>query len=465
MSNVHFDDAQRRSVLIRGCGIITMDPALGDLTTGDIHIRDGIIVAIGRDLNVAEAEVIEASNMIAMPGFIDSHRHLWEGVIRNALPTEDLNGYFAIVNQGFARAYTAEDAYLGTLASALGALDAGITTVFDWAHIQTTPEHTAATIAALREAGLRTVYGFGPPGRQDGPHRWPHDLLRLQKEEFSSRDQLLTLALASLSPEHCPDEMAKAHFAMAREAGLIVTVHAAMNGFGEPDQILRFGKEGQLGPHVQLVHCNTLTPDEWRIVADTGTSICFTPSSEMQMGHGVPPVQQAIDAGVLPSIGVDVETSAPGDMWTQMRLVYALQRMQSHERKFKGGEAPRCIDCNDVLQYATVAGAATTRLHDKVGALVPGRQADIILLRADMANVMPVNDMKSAVVLNMDARNVDTVMVAGKVVKRGGSLVGVDLAKLNARLYQSRDRLYAEAVQPLRSAPHRLSFERRIVEA
>ena len=108
-----------------------MDPALGDLTTGDIHIRDGIIVTIGRDLNVAETEVIEASNMIAMPGFIDSHRHLWEGVLRNALPTEDLNGYFAIVNQGFARAYTAEDAYLGTLVSALGALDAGITTVFD----------------------------------------------------------------------------------------------------------------------------------------------------------------------------------------------------------------------------------------------------------------------------------------------------------------------------------------------
>jgi cytosine/adenosine deaminase-related metal-dependent hydrolase len=77
---------------------------------------------------------------------------------------------------------------------------------------------------------------------------------------------------------------------------------------------------------------------------------------------------------------------------------------------------------------------------------------------------MPVNDMKSAVVLNMDARNVDTVMVAGKVVKRGGSLVG-DLAKLNARLYQSRDRLYAEADLPLRSAPHRLSLERRIVEA
>lgn len=244
------------------------------------------------------------------------------------------------------------------------------------------------------------------------------------------RDQLLTLALATYSPEHVPDETAKAHFALAREAGLIVTVHSAMNGFGEPHQIFRFGKEGQLGPHVQLVHANTLTPDEWRMVADTGTSICFTPSSEMQMGQGVPPIQPAIDAKVLPSLGIDVETSAPGDMWTQIRLVYALQRMQVHEMFHRGQSAPRCIDCNDVLKYATVAGARTTRLEDKVGSLKPGKQADIVLLRADIINVMPVNDMKSAVVLNMDARNVDTVMVAGRILKRNGKLLGHDLAAL-----------------------------------
>lgn len=464
MVSAHYD-GPRGSVLIRGCGIITMDPALGDLVVGDIHIRDGIIVEIGRSLDVPDAEVIEASNMIAMPGFIDGHRHLWEGVVRNALPVEDLDGYFQRVNQGFAPVYTPDDVYLGTLASAVGALDAGITTVFDWAHIQTTPDHTSAAIAALRESGLRTVFGYGPPGHQERGHQWPQDVLRLQKEEFSSRDQLITLALASVSPEHCPDAMATAHFAMAREAGIIITVHAAMNGFGEPNQILRFGKEGKLGPHVQLVHCNTLTPDEWRMVADTGTAVCFTPSSEMQMGQGVPPIQPAIDAGVLPSIGVDVETSAPGDMWTQMRLTYALQRMQSHELKFAGKEAPRCIDCDDLLQYATVAGAINTRLQDKVGTLTPGKQADIILLRADLSNVMPVNDMKSAVALGMDGRNVDTVMVAGKVMKRGGNLVGVDLAAINARLYEARDRLYAESGQVLPSPVHRLTLNKTLVEA
>lgn len=449
--------ARGRSLVIRGGGIITMDAVLGDLPTGDIHIRDGVIVEIGVDLSVPDAEVIDASNMIVMPGFIDGHRHLWEGVVRNSLPNANLDDYMRSINHGFARVYTPEDAYLGTLVSALGALDSGVTTVFDWAHIQTTPDHTSATIDALRESGLRTVFGFGPPGLEDRGHRWPHDLLRLQKEYFSSKDQLLTLALASISPEHCPDEMAKEHFALAREADLIVAVHAAMNGFGEPDQIGRFGREGLLGPYVQLIHCNVLSSEEWRIVADTGTTVCITPASEMQMGQGVPPIQPAIDAGVLPSIGIDVETSTPSDLWTQMRLLYALQRMNAHELFYAGKEAPACITVHNMLEYATIAGAVTTRLEDKVGTLAPGKQADILLLRADMANVMPVNDMKSAVVLNMDARNVDTVLVAGKIVKRFGKLVGVDLAKLNARLYESRDRLYAEAEIPLVSPAHRLA--------
>lgn len=448
-----------RPLLIRGCGIVTMDEAAGDLGSGDILVEDGKIVAVAPQIHTPDAEVIEASNMIAMPGFIDGHRHLWEGIARHALPTDNLMEYFHRVNHGFASAYAPDDVYLGTLLSALGALDAGITTVFDWAHIQTTPDHTAAAIAALRDAGLRTVFGYGPPGREDRGHQWPHDLLRLQKEEFSSRDQLLTLALASSSPEHCPDEVAKAHFAMAKDAGLIITVHAAMNGFGEKEQILRFGKEGLLGPHVQLVHCNTLTPEEWRVVADTNTSVCFTPSAEMQMGHGVPPIQPSIDVGIIPSIGIDVETSVPGDMWTQMRIVYALQRMQSHELRYSGAEYPPCIDCNDLLRYATIGGAINARLQDRIGRISPGLQADLVLLRADMINVMPVNDIKSAVALNMDARNVDTVMVAGRIVKRGGTLLGHDLNALARRFYAARDRVYADAHEPLKSPQHRLVVE------
>jgi 5-methylthioadenosine/S-adenosylhomocysteine deaminase len=433
-----------------------MDAVLGDLPTADVHVRDGVIVAIGENLLAPGAATIDASNMIVMPGFVDGHRHMWEGLLRNALPTEDLSGYLQLVNQGFARVYTPDDAYLGTLVSALGALDAGITTVFDWSHIQTTPAHTAATIAALREAGLRAVFGFGMPGNPDRGHHWPEDLLRLQREEFASTDQLLTLALASLSPEHVPDEMAKAHFALARDAGLIISMHSGLNGMGTPGQIERFGNEGLLGPYVNLVHCNTLNQTEWRMVADTGTSVCLTPSVEMQMGHGVTPIQQAISAGVKPALGIDVETSIAGDMWTQMRALFGFQRQLAHSRRHAGENDARLLEVDDVLEYATVSGAVSARLEAKVGTLAVGKQADIILLRADLINVLPVNNMKAAVVLSMDPRNVDTVMVAGRVVKSDGKMLGVDMQQLSSRIYDRRDRVFEEANVPLMSSVRRL---------
>jgi cytosine/adenosine deaminase-related metal-dependent hydrolase len=441
--------------LLKGGGVVTMDPQLGDFASADVLISNGKIEAVGVGLPVTDAEVVDASDMIVMPGFVDGHRHLWEGTLRNTLPTEDLQAYFKRVSYGYATGFEPEDAYIGTLLSALGALDSGITSVFDWSHIQTTPDHTRATIEALRHSGIRAVFAYGSPGRQGGAHEWPQGLLRLQKEEFQSRDQRLTLALASISPEHVPDEMAKAHFKLAKEAGVIISVHAGLNGMGEPNQILRYAREGLLGPYVNLVHCNTTTPEEWQAIADTGTNVCITPTIEMQMGHGIPPIQPALDVGIKPSLGVDVETSAPSDMWTQMRSTYGLQRMQAFERQFSGRTAPAMMDCNDVLECATIASARSMLLDGVTGSLTPGKAADVILLRADDINVMPVNDLKTAIVLSMDARNVDTVIVDGAVVKRNGALVGVDLAKLKRDVLASRNRVFAASNAPWGTAMHR----------
>lgn len=445
-----------RPLLIRGGGIVSMDPTIGDLLTGDVHVRDGLIVAVGEKLDVPDAEIIDASAMIVMPGFVDSHRHLWEGAIRNALPSEDLNGYFMTVNKGFALGYEPDDVYLGTLMSCIGALDAGITTIFDWAQIQISPDHTHASIAALRESGIRAVFGYGPPDATDRGSEWPQGLLRIQKEEFSSADQLLTLALAGYSPEHAPYEMAKQLFQLARDAGVIMSVHSGLNGVGEKNQLERFGHEGLLGPDVNLIHCNTLSPTEWKMIADSGTSVSITASTEMQMGQGVPPIQPARDVGVKPSLGVDVETSVPNDLWTQMRKVFALQRSNALELHFAGKRAPVMAEVADMLEYATICGAVACRLDSKVGSLTPGKQADIVLLRADMLNVAPVNDLKSAVVLNMDARNVDTVMVAGRIVKRDGKMLGVDTKQLLTRIYASRDRVYAAYAKECKSPVHRM---------
>jgi len=444
------------SILIQNAAVVGAGDAVGDLPSADIQVSGGVITAVGPDLALPPGtEVIDASAMVAMPGFVDGHRHMWEGLIRNALPDADLTDYLRIVNGQFAPAYTPEDAFLGELITALGALDAGVTTVFDWSHVQTTPDHTSAVIEALRRSGIRAVFAFGPPGSPDRGHRWPHDIARLHAAEFSHPGDLLTLALATFSPEHQPYEQARQHFRLAREADALITVHAGLSGMGEPDQIERFGREGLLGPDVNLVHCNTLSDTEWKIVADTGASVSITPSTEMQMGQGIPPLRQAMSAGVTTGIGVDVEVSVATDMWSQMRILFALHRSQMFEAHFAGKPAAAPVTTAQLLHFATAGGAAACRLGSQVGSLAAGKQADIVLLRADTIHTRPVNDLTSVVVHNMDARNVDTVLVAGRVVKRDGALVGVDLPKLYDQVYNARDRLFARADVPLAAGGHR----------
>src|SRR5262249_39595865 len=152
----------------------------------------------------------DASNMIAMPGFVDSHRHMWPGAVRRKFPNATVHDYFANVLSGLGPRYRPEDVYIGNLVSALSAIDAGITTVLDWSSISNTPEHSDAAIEALRTSGMRAVYAFAGPQlgvdpwddtRPHAPvdphqqHRYPSDIRRLRPQYFSTEDQLLTLAL------------------------------------------------------------------------------------------------------------------------------------------------------------------------------------------------------------------------------------------------------------------------------
>jgi cytosine/adenosine deaminase-related metal-dependent hydrolase len=448
-------DESISSLLIKNTAIVSVDPHVGTIPNGDIHVRGDEIVQIGENLEAPGAEIIDGARTITVPGFVDGHRHMWEGLLRNALPDGDINDYLQAVNGAFAKAYSPDDAYIGELITALGALSAGVTTVLDWSHIQTTPDHTSAVIEALRRSSIRAVFGYGPPGAYDRGHRWPHDLKTLRETEFSRASDLLSLALATYSPEHQPYDTAKEHFALARDAGALISVHAGLNGIGEPGQIERFARDGLLGPDVNLVHCNTFSDTEWKLVADSGASVSITPSTEMQMGQGIPPLRQALEVGVLPSIGVDVEVSVATDMWTQMRILFGVHRSQVFQDRFAGRPAPEPLTSATILECATMGGAYACGLADRIGSLSVGKQADMVLLRTDTFHSLPVNDLTSVVVHNMDARNVDTVIVGGRQVKRDGQLVGVDVESLAGRLYEARDRVFATAGVPLPAAAHR----------
>ena len=169
----------------------------------------------------------------------------------------------------------------------------------------------------------------------------------------------------------------------------------------------------------------------------------------MEMGHGVPPFQQAIAHGIRPSLSVDVETEMPGDLFTQMRTAFTLQRMQVLARERAGEKnLPKLLSVKEVVEFATIHGAKANALDAKIGTLTPGKQADIILLRHDRINMMPVNNAYGAVVLSMDTSNVDTVLIAGKLMKRNGQMVGVDVSRVQRLAESSRDYLISKLGWP-----------------
>jgi cytosine/adenosine deaminase-related metal-dependent hydrolase len=213
------------------------------------------------------------------------------------------------------------------------------------------------------------------------------------------------------------------------------------------DALAAGGHQG-LGPDTTYIHSCTLTDQELDLIAASGGYFSLAVPIEMQMGHGTPPIQRGLDRGIGLSLSVDVETNMPGDMFTQMRSAFALQRLLKNEEHLFHFQVPdphiaehraKLLNVRDVLKLATIGGANANGLGSKTGTLTPGKQADLLLLDATRINVAPVSSATGAVVLAMDTSNVDSVMVAGKFLKRNGKLVGVNLNSLLRRAQTAHD--------------------------
>ncbi len=422
--------------LIRNGYVLSIDPHIGEVDGCDVLIDGDQIVAVGPNLDTDGAAVIDASGMIVMPGFVDSHRHIWEGVLRNIgtdVPLEGRASYISHVLHKLAPAFRPEDAYTGNLLSALGAIDAGITNLLDWSHIQASPAHTDAAVQALRDSGIRAVFGYGFPWWGKWDERQPSWFVRAATEHFSTRDQMLTLALAAPGPEFTDFEVTRDHWRLAREAGARISTHIGVGSYGLDAKFEQFGRGGVLGPDTTYIHCTTLSDTEIQMIVDTGGTVSLATPVEMMMGHGLPPIQRFLDRGLKPSLSVDVETNVPSDMFTQMRSVLALQRALA------AGQGKSPITARDVLEYATIEGARANGLDAKIGSLTPGKKADVIMLRTDRLNVTPLNDPATAVVTSMDTGNVDTVIINGRVMKQGGQLLHVDWPAVRRLASESRD--------------------------
>ena len=428
--------AQRR-ILIKGGVVLTLDRRIGDFAQADVLIEDGKIREVRPNIAVSAeaAAVIDAANRIVIPGFIDTHSHSYQGLLRNIMPNGLLNpDYNRDVQRTLTPVYEPEDAYAGELITALGMIDMGTTAIVDISQVSHSPEHSNACIRALQDAGIRAVFSYH---RGAGPRaRYPQDITRLQRTYFSSKDQLLTLALTT--------GLDAKLYALAREVGVPAVLHLVGQDLSEP--LLELGRAGLLRPGDEYIHCLGLNDAAWRLIKDTGGRVSLCTQIDMAMGHGAPTIQDALDHGLRPSLSSDHGVEIAQDFFTIMRSTFTFQRNQLFQRARNGEpNLPPLLSCRELLEFATIEGARCANIDSKVGTLTPGKEADILLLTADRLNIWPLNNAPGVVVNLMNPGNVDTVFIAGKVKKWRGNLVGVDVPRVLRLAQDARDAVMRRA--------------------
>ncbi len=443
-----------RRYVIRGGAVMSMDPAVGDFPEADVLVEGKTIVAVGPGLQAGGATIIEAAGRIVMPGFVDTHHHLFETALRSYLADGLLfdgqdsritQNYFEKGLQTFAPVYRPEDVYISTLFGSLSQLDAGVTTVFDVSQIHHSPAHSDASIEALRDSERRAVFGYFESAGGVAGNQYPGDARRIKLQHFASDDQLLSMFMGGeiYLPGH------EAAWALGRELGLPVAAHI-VGTFGMRPTFDQLAAAGAFAADNLFIHMTGMSDFAWRKARDAGAAVSLAVPIEMIMRHGTPPIQKALDFGFEPSLSSDVECTLTADFFTQMRSAMALQRMFINSRALgENGPAetslPPLATTRDVLRWATLNGARDLKLVDKTGSLSPGKEADIVILDAEAINVAPLNHVPGAVVSLMERSNVETVIVAGKIRKWKGRLLDFDQGKLRRGLEASRDYLFEQA--------------------
>lgn len=441
-----------KRTLIKGGTVITVDPQLGDLTDADVLVEDERIVAVGPGLGVDDAEIVDATDCLVLPGLVDTHRHTWQALFRNIASDWTLAHYFTGLHGTMSGLYRPEDTYAGNLIGTLEALDSGITTLLDWSHNLNTPAHTDAAVDAVFDSGARVVFAHG-----GGHQHWqpvsalPHpadDVRRLRQGRLSSDDQRVTLCLAPRGNQFATMEVTEQDWHLADELGIRISCHFGDGEWGKNRPIAQLAEHGLLGPTMTFVHCNTLADDELRMMAAAGCTASISPDIELQMGHGWPATGRLLEAGIRPSLSIDVCCSNGGHLFGTMRATIGTERGFDNEHARERGEASVSemeLTCRDVLEFATIEGARACGLDDRIGSLTPGKRADVIVVRADTFGMTPLNNPVGAFVYNAHPGLVDTILVDGAIVKRGGKLVDVDVARVRRLAIESRDDILRRA--------------------
>ena len=428
----------RREFVIRGANVLTMDDRLGDFATGDVHVRDGAIVAVGATVAAPGAEVIDGKAMICLPGFVDTHWHHWTTILRPVMRADDPKKTYFPVTFALGLHYTAEDSYRAVRLGLAEAVSAGVTTTQNWAHNVRGPAHADAEVRAMRDAGLRGRFAYGPGlGMPNDQPMDFNDIARVKRD--LANDPMITLGICSRNVDGntggsrgaIDAAMATKEWAAARELGLPITLHTS--GIGG---IKILNDAGLLGPDLQLVHPLNTGPDDWAALAKHGVRYSVSPIGEAAR-PGEMQFPEMLQAGVKVSISIDNTTADRCDCFACMRM------MQHINRHRTGGKVK--ITTKDLVRMATLGGAEDLGLDKVTGSLTPGKRADLVLVRTDGTHMRGLGDAYDALVQQAHTGDVDTTIVDGRVLFRDRKFTALDYAKLEADGLQSVATLTAKA--------------------
>ena len=399
----------RGEFVVRGAYVLSMDDKIGDLPSGDVHVRDGAIVAVAASVNAPGAQVIDGKGMICMPGFVDTHLHHWTSVLRPLMRADDPKLTYFPVTAACGVVYMPEDSYRSVRLSLAQSLS---------------PVHADAEMGAMRDTGIRGRFAYGNPALH--PNDKTIDLADLPraKRDWVGKDGMLTLAINSRSVDNfnaatrggITAEMAKKEWGAARDLGLPITMHTS--GVGA---IKTLNDAGLLGPDVQLVHPLGTNEEDRAALAKHGVSYSTSPVGEAGRLGDIQFVEM-IEAGVKMSLSVDHTTTYDCNCFMSMRMLHTcnLHRFGNKNK----------ITMRRLVQLATIDGARDLGFGDITGSLTPGKRADLILIRTTDGNLAPVGEPYNALVQLAQPSNVDTVVVDGRILRRKGQFTALDQEKV-----------------------------------
>lgn len=444
-----------RRTLFRNATVVTVDDDIGNLYETDVLIEDDVIAQIGKYLPDGGAEIIDASGCILMPGMIDTHRHLWQTCIRGVFADWSTLQYMQGIRLHIAPMVTAEDTLNATYAGAMECINNGVTTVIGYEHNVNTPEHAYAGVEGMAQAGIRGVYALGMGQAPLAPRVFDDTasylpLLNELRERFFKHERLLSLGVAPVELFMAPLEVVEEQFKLARSFGAQLTLHAnaVQSGHGEINML---DDAGLLGPDIIFVHGNTSSDHELQRVGAVGAAVCAGIEVEIGMALGQPSLASQRRLGLHPTIGVDSVGCCGGGLVGQMRLGMQTVALAEAQEALAAGKNPEklAITSKEALRWGTINGAKALRMEDRLGSITEGKQADLVLIRTDSPDMAGWNESEpeAAIITQSSAADIDLVMVAGVIRKRGGRLVTDDWPARLAAITASTRRIIGQARQ------------------